>query len=262
MILIKHELRQSFKSLLIWSISVGLICYGCILLYKRVAGQFSQMADVYKNMGDLTKAMGMDKISITTLNGYFATEIVLMFGLGSAMFASMMGASSLAKEEEGHTSEFLFTLPFRRSSILAYKLLALILSLMFFNAVCIGLEALAVWQIDLDFSWKYFLTYHALAFLMQLEIASLAFAISALSSKKQIGLSIGLVLILYVMDIFCRIIPDIKNLKYWTPYYLANGSDVFTASKINGLAFGISLALILFSLLGAFLIYERKDLTA
>ncbi len=262
MTLLKQELRQSFKSLLIWALTVGLICWSCILLYKSVADQLSSTADLYANMGDMTKALGLDKISIATFNGYFATQISIMFALGAGMFASMMGASSLAKEEEGHTSEFLFTLPFRRSSILTYKLLALILSLMFFNAVCIGLEALAVWQIDLDFSWKYFLTYHALAFLMQLEIASLAFAISALSSKKQIGLSIGLVLILYVMDIFCRIIPDIKNLKYWTPYYLANGSDVFTASKINGLAFGISLALILFSLLGAFLIYERKDLTA
>ncbi|MGZ7236534.1 ABC transporter permease, partial [Streptococcus pyogenes] len=46
MILLLHELKENRKSLLIWSLTIGLICYGSILLYDSVAGQLSQVADL------------------------------------------------------------------------------------------------------------------------------------------------------------------------------------------------------------------------
>ena len=101
MILLLHEIKENRKSLLIWSITVGLICYGCILLYKSVSGQLAEVADLYANMGEMTKALGLDKVSLATLDGYYATEIALMFGLGSGMFAAMLGVNSLSMEEEG-----------------------------------------------------------------------------------------------------------------------------------------------------------------
>lgn len=36
MTILKHELKQNFKSLLIWTLSVAVICAGCIYLYKSV----------------------------------------------------------------------------------------------------------------------------------------------------------------------------------------------------------------------------------
>ncbi len=187
MILLKHELKQGFKTLLIWSLSVAFICAGCIWLYKSVANQISETAKLYANMGDVAKAFGMDKVSLTTLGGYFATEIVMMFGLGTGMYAAMLGANSLSKEEEGHTSEFLYTLPYDRSQILIWKYVAIVMSLLSFNVIAMGLEAFAVWQVNLAFSWEYFLLYHGLAFLMQIEIATLCFLLSALSHKKQLA---------------------------------------------------------------------------
>lgn len=68
MILLKHELKEMVKSLLIWSISVGLICAGCILLYKNLESQLSKTAQLYANMGDMTKALGMDKISLVNFS--------------------------------------------------------------------------------------------------------------------------------------------------------------------------------------------------
>ncbi len=126
MIILLHELRQNRKTLLIWTLVLGFICYGFIGLYQSVENQLTGVADLYANMGDVTKALGMDKISIATLEGYYATEIGLMFGLGAGMFASMLGVSSLSKEEEGHTSEFLYTLPYKRSTILLWKYLSVV----------------------------------------------------------------------------------------------------------------------------------------
>lgn len=262
MILFMHELKQNLRTLMIWSLSVGLICYGCILLYKSVEHQLKDMAQLYSNMGEMTKVLGLDKVSLATLDGYFATEIVIMFGLGAGMFAAMMGASSLSKEEEGHTSEFLHTLPFGRLNILIWKYFSLLFMLLIFNGMVVGLEVLGIWQIGLDFSYDLLLSYQLLALLMQVEVVSLAFLLSALSRKKQIGLSFGLVLLLYVMDMMSRIVPDIEFLKYLTPYYFANGADVFSKVAIQPAYLAVAFAVIVISLILGSVYYQRKDLSA
>ena len=262
MVLLKHECKQMLKSLLIWSLAVGITCYGCILLYQSLEDSIAGMADMYAKMGDMSKAIGLDKVSIATLDGYFATEIALMFGLGAGMFASMMGAGILSKEEEGHTSEFLYTLPHSRAMVLAWKFVSLIIILVIFNLVCVGLESLGLWQTGLDFSVRSFVTYHALAFIMQLELASLCFLISALSRRRQLGAALGLTLVFYVMDMMGRIIPDLEKIKYVTPYYFANGADVFSKAELNSWLPILALAISSVSLLLSFAIYQKRDLTA
>jgi len=262
MILLLHEIKENRKSLLIWSLTVGLICYGCILLYKSVAGQLAEVADLYANMGEMTKALGLDKVSLATLDGYYATEIALMFGLGAGMFAAMLGVNSLSKEEEGHTSEFLFTLPYQRKTILLWKYLSVLVLILAFNAIAVGLSFLGIWQLDMTFSYQSMLQYHLLALLMQLELASLGFLISAISSKKQTGLAMGLVLLTYSLDMMVRIVPDLDKLKYLSPYYYASGADVFSQVDLDILLLIKAGVVILASLLFSVMILEKKDLKA
>lgn len=262
MILLLHELKENRKSLLIWSLTIGLICYGSILLYDSVAGQLSQVADLYANMGEITKALGMDKVSLATLDGYYATEIILMFALGSAMFAAMTGVNSLAKEEEGHTSEFLYTLPFSRSSILFWKYISVLVLILTFNAIVFGFNWLGVWQLDMTFSYTSMLHYHLLALLMQVELASICFFISSLSTKKQVGLAMGLVLLVYSLDMMIRIVTDLDFLKYLSPFSYANGADDFSGIGVDWPLLLVSGVISLFSVIGAALILEKKDFKA
>jgi ABC-2 type transport system permease protein len=262
MIILLHELRQNRKTLLIWTLVLGFICYGSILLYQSVENQLTGVADLYANMGDVTKALGMDKISIATLEGYYATEIGLMFGLGSGMFASMLGVTSLSKEEEGHTSEFLYTLPYKRSTILLWKYLSVVLQLLIFNSIISCWNGLGIWQLGGDVSFHSFFIYHLLVLLMQLELASICFLLSAISSKKQIGLAMGLVLILYSIDMIVRIISKVEFLKFITPYYYANGADVFSHTTFDTFFLVKACAVIIFSLLLSVLVLDRKDLGA
>ncbi|MGT2907843.1 ABC transporter permease subunit [Streptococcus dentiloxodontae] len=262
MVLLRHECKQNVKILVIWSLAIGLICYGCILLYQSLADSIAGIADTYAKMGDMSKAIGLDKVSIATLDGYFATEITIMFGLGAGMFASMLGVGSLSKEEEGHTSEFLYTLPHSRIAILACKFVSLLVMLVIFNLVCMSLETLGLCQSGQDFSIRPFLTYHALAFVMQFELTSICFLISALSRRRQLGAALGLTLLFYVMDMMCRIVPDIDFLKYFTPYYFANGSDIFSKVELNSWLLGLALAVSGVSLILSFAIYQKRDLTA
>lgn len=262
MIILFHEIKQNLKSLAIWSLIIGLICYGSILLYESVAGQLSEVADLYANMGEITKALGMDKVSLATLDGYYATEIILMFALGAGMFAAMTGANSLAKEEEGHTSEFLYTLPFSRRSIHFWKYMSVLVLILIFNAIVFGFNCLGVWQLDMAFSYKSMITYHLLALLMQVELASVCFLISAISTKKQTGLAMGLVLLVYSLDMMIRIVTDLDVLKYLTPFSYACGADVFSQVELDWKLILVAILISLFSVLASSFVLEKKDLKA
>ena len=77
MTLYKHEMKMNLKSLIIWTLCVGLLCFGCILLYTSLEDSIQEVADIYSNMGSMSVALGMDKMSLATLTGFYATEIAM-----------------------------------------------------------------------------------------------------------------------------------------------------------------------------------------
>lgn len=262
MTLLKHELKRNMKSLLIWALSIGILCGGCLLLYNTLEDSIAEMADAYSAMGAFSTALGMDKMNIGTMEGFYATEIGLMFALGGAMFAAMTGAAMISKEEEGHTSEFINTLPWGRGYIAGWKYGALVVLLLLFQVICllfivIGFAGAGEWP-----PVKEFVLYHGAQLLMQLEIGSVCFMISALSKRRQIGGALGFAMLLYVLDLLCRVLPDLENLKYVTPYYFSNAADIFTSGEIHmGMAF-ISLGVTVVSVAVAVTVYEKRDLVA
>ena len=137
MVLLNHELRINLKSFLLWTVCVGFTCFGCIWLFGGLAESMEQMAQAYAEMGAFSTALGLDRISVSTMEGFYATEVALIYAIGGAMFAAMTGACMLAKEEEGHTSEFLNTLPLGRGYIVLWKLLSMAVLILLFNAFCI-----------------------------------------------------------------------------------------------------------------------------
>ena len=260
MTLFKHELKMNGKSLLIWSNVIGFICFGCLLLFSGLEGTMSQMAEAYAQMGSFSTALGLDRLDIGTMEGFYATELGLVFAVGGAMFAAMTGAVMLSKEEEGHTSEFLHTLPFGRRHIFWWKFLAVAAFILLFQVICILWEcagfALAGEMPDVQ---KYFL-FHGAQLLMQWELGCIGYLISSICRKKQLGAALGLAVVLYLADVLCRVIPDIEKLKYITPYYFSNAADIFTEGKINGAMAGIGAGIAAAAVLCAAVIYQRRDL--
>ncbi|XCP86318.1 ABC transporter permease subunit [Roseburia hominis] len=262
MVIFKHELKMNLKSLLIWSVCVGFTCFGCLILFGSLEESIEEMAGAYSNMGALSTAIGLDKISIATIEGFYATEIGLIFAIGGAMFAAMTAVVMLAKEEEGHTAEFLYTLPLGRGRVAVEKYAAMLALVLLFNGICI-LWSVAGFVLAGDLPpGKEFGLYHAAQLLMQLEVGSVCFLISAVSRKKQVGAALGFAVFLYVMDLVCRLIPDMENLKYVTPYYFSNAADIFTEKAVDQVMAGIGAVVLVVSAVAAFGIYTRRDLMA
>lgn len=258
----KHEMKMNKKALCIWILCVGAMCFGCILMYTSLEDSLQDMADMYSNMGSLSVAMGMDKMSLATLVGFYATEILMLHGLGGAMFAAITGTGMLSKEEAGHTSEFLHVFPVGRSSILLQKYFALVCNIIIFNLVCMLAYIVGFLLMGEEVPEKEMLLSAVTQLLMQIEIGTICFCISAFARKNFLGASLGIVIFFFATDMMCRIIPAIENIKYITPFYYANGADIFTSKSIEGVMISIGIGLTLIAFLTGCWKYHRKDLAA
>lgn len=262
MTIFKHEMKMNRKSLLIWTICVGFTCCGCLLLFGSLEDTMEEMAAAYSQLGTFSAALGMDRMNIGTIEGFYATEIALIFAIGGAMFAAMSGAAMLSKEEEGHTSEFLYMLPLGRRRIILEKYGALCMLILLFNVTCVVWEMIGFAGAGETLPKREYLLYHGAQILMHLTVGSVCFLISAVSRKKQIGAALGLAVLLYIVDLICRIMPDLENMKYVTPYYFSNATDIFTNGSVDGVLAGISAGIIVVCAGAALCIYGRRDLSA
>ena len=74
------------------------------------------------------------------------------------------------------------------------------------------------------------------------------------------GAGLGVAMIFFAMDLLCRVIPAIKNLKYFTPFYFCNATDIFTDVEISAEGLVIAVLIILLSCGLSVWYYVKKDL--
>ncbi|MCR5033087.1 MAG: ABC transporter permease [Lachnospiraceae bacterium] len=257
-----REMRLNAKNLIIWSLSVGILGMICILLYSSMQGDMEEMADAFSNMGMFSDAFGMSTLSIATIGGFFATEVGTVHGLGSAMFASILAITMLSKEEEGHSGEFLLTLPVSRGKVVIAKGLCILSDLVLFTVVCALFYILGFVLLGEDLPAKEFVTFMGMQLLMNAELAGICYGISALSWKNRMGLGLGLVLFFYIYDLMGRIVPDAKPYLYLGPYSYANASQIFAGEAMEGKGIAVACLLLFCGFAFAFWEYRRRDLAA
>lgn len=261
MVLFVQEWKQNKKSLLVWSLCVGVLCFGCLLLYDSLADSMGGMSEMFSEMGAFSAALGMNKVNIGTLEGYYAVEIAILLSLGGGLFAAMTGSAFVAKEEEGHTSEFLNALPLSRTGILLAKYAAMALLLFGFGLITF-ICALAGFACMGEMpDMVNLLQYHGAAFLMQLEIGSICFLLSAMCRKKPTGAALGLTVFFYMLDLLLRVVPALQSAKYITPFYYANASDIFSENAVNIPLLGAGAGVCAVFLAAALFVYGRRDIS-
>ena len=260
--IIKQELKLNLKSMLIWALTVGGLGFICIMMYTSMEGNVMEMADSFSEMGAFSDAFGMSTLSIATIAGFFATEVGTVHGLGSAMFAALMATVLLSKEEDGHTGEFLYSLPVSRSSVVVAKILALISELVLFTLICGAFYAAGFIALGEDIPGSEMTAFLLRMLMMNIEIAAVALVISAASARNRIGFGLGLSLIFYAYDLVGRVVPDMKDWLFLGPFSLANASEIFAGYELSGKAVVTAILVTGVSLAAVFGICLKKDLAA
>lgn len=258
----KHEIKTYIKTLLIWVVCVGGMGFMCILLFSSMQDSIEGMAENFASMGAFSDAFGMNQLSIATLAGFYATEVGTIHSLGGAMFAAIISTSMLSKEEDGHTSEFLFSLPIARNKVVTAKWCASVTHILLFNVLCVGVYLLGIAVLGEEITMKELLLYHILQLVMQLELAAICYAISASAKKNKLGLGLGIVLLLYAYDLIARVIPDLSDYKVISPFSYANAADVLSTGDVLSEALLLGTGILAGCLCISYMVYTKKDLAA
>lgn len=259
MTILRHECRLGRTMLWIWSATLAFLIVLCIFLFPEMKTEVSDMGDLFSSMGSFTEAFGMDRLNFGELTGFYGVECGNILGLGGAFFAALLGISMLAKEEKGHTAEFLLTHPVSRGRVAAEKLWALWVQITALNIVVLLAAGLSIAAIGEKLEWDRILLLHLAYYFLQLEIGAVCFGISAWVGGPGIGL--GIAVLLYFCNLIANISKEVEFLKYITPFGYAEGADIMESGNIEPV---LLLLGCLYGSIGAvvgIMRYRRKDIS-
>lgn len=260
MTLVKHELRQGKIAFAIWTASISFLLVICVFMFPEMRGEMEAVGNIFASMGSFTAAFGMDRLNFGTLIGFYSIECGNILGLGGAFFASLICVSSLSKEEKDRTAEFLLTHPVSRVRVVTEKLVAVLAQIAAMNLITLGLSLLSVELIGEDIPWKEILLMHGAYYILQLELASICFGISAFLHRGSVGVGMGLAAMMYFLNLIANMTERAKFLKYITPFGYCEGADIIADGKLNA---GLITVGMLFACIGvtvAYWQYIRKDI--
>ncbi len=260
MTLFLHELKRSRVMLLAWTISVSALLAISILLYPEMAGEMDQMTDMFANMGSFTSAFGMDQLNFGEFMGYFAIECGNQLGLGGALFAGIIGASALSREEKDKTAEFLLTNPVSRCAVTTAKLFSLLVQTLIFTLGVGGTSLLCATIIGESFDLAAILLLFLAHLLLQFEIALVAFGLSAFIRGGGVAAGLGIGLGFYFLGILSNLIDQTKFLKYFTPFAFTDGGKIVNDHLIEPKYLAAGAVLAAAGTAVAFLKYRKKDI--
>lgn len=256
------ELKQSFKSLCIWTASIAFMMLVCVLLFPEMKGEMDSVSSIFANMGGFTAAFGMDKLSFGQLMGFYGIECGNVLGIGGGFFAALAGISVLANEEKERTAEFLLTHPISRVSIIAQKLLSVLTQVVVLNIVVVAVSLISAAVINESFEMKEFILLHVSYLIMQLEISCICFGISAFIRRGSIGIGLGLALAFYFMNLVCNMTEQAEFLRYITPYAYAEASNIISEGKLDTVLIVIGIIIAVIGAAVGFIKYTKKDIAS
>ena len=262
MTIFKQEIKSQKLSIIIWSLSIGLLVAMCVLMYPDMKSQMEGVNEMFSSMGNFTAAFGMDQLNFGTLIGFYAVEGGNMLGIGGAFFAAIVGITALMKEERDRTAEFLLTHPVSRVRAVSEKLAGTFVIIIILNVIVLICSVASIMMIDEEVFWEELLLFHLAYFLMQIEVAGICFGISAFVKKAGIGIGVGIAGLMYLLNIVANISDDAKVLKYITPFGYTEGADLINDKTINVPYLAVGMVLMVVCIVIGYIKYTRKDIAA
>jgi ABC-2 type transport system permease protein len=185
------------------------------------------------------------------------------FALMLSIAAAMWGTDIISKEERDKTVEFALTLPVTRSRVVTAKALAAVVN-------CIAL-LLVTWAISLASSSQYnpdgeFFRFLALCmgaiFILQLIFLAIGILLGCAMNryKRTSSVAVSLLLGAYVLSVVSGLHKNLEFLKYVTPFKYFDAGLLLRESRFDLGFVALSAAIILVSMVGAYLTYNRRDL--
>ncbi len=257
------ELKKQITPIVGWGIGIGAYLAMIMAMSPELAPQF---ANIDLSSIPIYQAFGMSEdFNFTDIPSLIAVYVSFI-GLTIAIYAVLVGAGTLAGEEENGTLEITLSLPMPRWQIVLAKASAIALALMAVLLIAY-LGYLAVFpSVKADLNGEVTLSE---LFLSTVESWPLAFFFAmftlfmgAYLPRRAHALSVGLFLLIggYLFNNLAEQAGPLKDLREFLPFYYNLGGRVLT----NGLDWGKMAVLTgagLVFLLLALLSFQRRNVT-
>jgi ABC-2 type transport system permease protein len=257
-----RELRANLKSLLIWGVIVILFIMVGFSKFSAYAGNPDMLAVLDQMPTAVVSALNMKAFNLTTVTGFFGIMFAY-YALLLSIAATMWGSDIISKEERDKTVEFSLTLPVTRSRLVTAKTLAALVNCFGLLLITCGasLVGAASYQPDSSFYKFLFLCMLALFILQLIFLAIGIFLGCAMKQyKRASSVAVSLLLGTYFLSVISSLDENLEFLKYLSPFKYFDAVSMLNDSRLNVAFVGLSLAIILVSMVGAYLTYARRDL--
>lgn len=262
--MLKRELKINLKSFLIWTSILLILFLAVFLVYPSIIESDNvQMMDEMMEMfpEEMLKAFNMDISSMDTAFGWLKTEGFIFVLLITGIYSSTLGSSILLKEESDRTIEYLNTLPVKRNSIITSKIICAFIYIVLMILI-IGIFNYIALDFSGDFDKKQYILLSITPLLSALPLFAISLFVSTFfkKTKSTFGISLGISIASYFLQILSEMNEVTEFFKYFTVYTLSDVRNVIVDISINPLMIIICLIVTTIFIIGTYIRYNRKEL--
>jgi ABC-2 type transport system permease protein len=256
---------MNLRSVTTWSLSLFFLMFALMSVFSSIVSEAEVLNEVLAEFPkELLMAFGMDKMDLATVLGFYGF-IFLFCQVCLAIQAANYGFSILSVEERDLTADFLLAKPVGRTKILTSKLLSALTGLTITNIVVwIGsFVFINMYKGERTYEIKPLLLLLSSIVLFQLVFLSVGMLISLLVKRVRsvTPYSMALAFGMYILSAFGGMLGDVK-LEIITPYKHFEPNYILRNAAYDLPKVMISVALIVLSVVGSYILYQRRDISA
>ena len=260
----KREMKVNFKSFLIWLLILIALFLVVFVMYPSIInGENAQMMEEMMKLfpKEILKAFNMDISSIDSAFGWLKSEGFVFVLLIIGCYSGKLGSNILLKEENDKTIEYLNSLPIKRNNIVFSKVITglIYIALM---VILIGIFNYVGLVLSGDFDKIQYILLSITPIFPSFVIYFICMFLSTFTNKtkKMFGLSLGIVLISYMLQMLSTMANETEFLKYLSVFSLADIRNVILDKAINPLMIFLSLILSIVFLISTIVHFNKKEL--
>lgn len=260
----RQELRSAWRALLGWLIP-GMAMIG---LTASMQPEMSKKGSLFAEKLDMVPkeiliAFGVQGADFGDPASYLATNFTV-YELIGAVFAGILGATVLAKEEAFGTGEMLYTMPVTRRTVVLAKVAAGLVMVEMFALGLAGATFATFAAIGVTLGRP---TVIVAMFVVAGALFAAMFALGLLvtvrSSRPRNATStaLGLIFGLYGLNVVGALNHSLAGLRTLSPFHYAEAARIVAVGGVPGRTIALVL-IVLVASVAACLMFERKDIHA
>ncbi len=258
--MIKRELKINLKTFLVWGLSISALLTLIFCIYPTISNNVEIDKLLKALPEEVLKGFNFDAVSISTVFGWYASEGFMIATLIGALYAASLGSTIILKEESDKTIEFLYAKPVSRNKILGSKIIVAIFYICLFNLLLMLVTGIGFALTDeLPVTKWLLLTISPIFIQLALFFITAFIATFFTKTRKAMGISFGLVMGTYVINMIAQMSDKVNFLKFFTPFGYIDASTIIKTEALDSYSIIIGVIILIFASL-LFIRYNKKEL--